>query len=81
MGNHYFLVSGRKGEKDLLISFSGDEFANVYIYELKETIEFKKIIKPGLKGEFSSTAGNTNAEVAVAKWIKERYGREPFRLI
>jgi hypothetical protein len=73
----YFLIKGRKDEKDILISYGGYEFGSVYVYELKESHSINEIIKDELQGNLGSEERAANMEVAISKWINKKYGREP----
>ena len=74
----YFLIKGRKDEKDILISFGGDELGFVRVYELKESHPFKALIKEELRGTMGSDERAGDMEAALSKWINREYGQEPY---
>ncbi len=74
----YFLIKGRKDEKDLLISFGGDELGFVYVYELKDSLPFKALVKEELHGTIGSDERAGDMEAALSRWINREYGREPY---
>ena len=72
-----YLVRGIKDEKDKIIWFSGEREGSVYVYELKETLPFKDVVKSLPEMYTRGREDEYSTKTQLILWIKNKYGSEP----
>ena len=72
-----YLNPGVKGEKDKIVWFLGERDGSVYVYELKETVPFKEVLKSLPESYARDREDENSAKMQLFLWIKEKYGAEP----
>lgn len=72
-----YLIRGIKGEKDKLVWFFGEREGFVYVYELKESLPFKEVVKSLPDNYTRGREDEYSTKTQLILWIKKKYGAEP----
>ena len=72
-----YIVQGIKGEKDKIVWFSSEREGFVYVYELKETLPFKDVVKSLPEMYVRGREDEYSTKTQLILWIKNKYGSEP----
>lgn len=72
-----YLIRNVKGEKDKIVWFLGERDGSVYVYELKETVPFKEVLKSLPESYVHDREDENSSKMQLVHWIKKKYGKEP----
>jgi hypothetical protein len=72
-----YLIRGIKGEKDKIVWSLGEREGFVYVYELKETVPFKEVVKSLPEIYTRDREDENSTKMQLFLWIKKKYGTEP----
>ncbi len=72
-----YLIRGVKGEKDKIVWFLGEREGFVYVYELKESLSFKEVLKTLPERYTRDKEDQYWTKTQLVLWIKNKYGIEP----
>lgn len=72
-----YLNPGVKGEKGKIVWSLGEREGFVYVYEFKETVPFKEVVKSLPESYARDREDENSAKMHLFLWIKEIYRAEP----